>query len=191
MSNEEIMNQYTEALMCKFKNRPQRTDFDSVNDFFIYLCEQKENAYSIAMDCLDKILSPELKVFVRNLCYNKLGYPDEPIFYKIFGKYPKVGDKVSVDDLVERGFDIKEIEEWVLKWSQETNYVEKETLDGKNFFVIKSLFEMEDENVDEKFKNVRAMEEIEKLMTSVGDKEFPKDADELLGRSGIRKTWRI
>ncbi len=191
MNVEGIMSKYTEELKRKFENRLDEKDFETASDFFKYLCDQKEKAYGIAMDCLDKILSPELKVFIRNLCYNKLGYPDEPLFYKMFGKYPEVGDKVSLDELTERGIDKGEAEKWVANWRLEENWIEKELIDGKEFFVIKALFEMEDENIEEKWEDIRAMESLSKKVETLGDSELSKNVAHLLGESGIRKTWRI
>ena len=64
---------------------------------------EREKLHYLAMECINKILPLELKIFVKNLCANTLGYPDEPIFYKAFGDNPKVGDRISKTELEQKG----------------------------------------------------------------------------------------
>ena len=50
------------------------------------------------------MLPPELKIFIRNLCANQLGYPDEVIFYKLFGNTPEIGKCVTKEDFEKKWY---------------------------------------------------------------------------------------
>ena len=103
MKDEEIkaeMEKYTEALKQKFKGFDYNEDEEKKEEFFR---QAKENAHKVAIDCLNKILTPELKVFIKNLCLYRLDYPDEPVFYKVFGEYPTEGDFVSYEEIEKQG----------------------------------------------------------------------------------------
>ena len=100
MKDEEIkaeMEKYTEALKQKFKGFDY--DPDDEEKKAEYFRQAKDNAHKVAIECLNKILTPELKIFIKNLCLDRLDYPDEPVFYKVFGDYPKEGDFISFADI--------------------------------------------------------------------------------------------
>lgn len=159
----EEMNKYAEIL-----KREKEEAFGMIpedDDEPLPIDIAKENVHKAAIECLDKILSPELKVFIKNLCFNKLGYPDEPIFYKIFGEYPKVGDKVSEDDLIKRGIDEKMIYEYEDIWGLEGTSIGKEVIDGKTYFVIDQLWEVEDADSEEVREWLRNSSELKKFIS--------------------------
>ncbi|MBO4319695.1 MAG: hypothetical protein J5857_04425 [Treponema sp.] len=110
------------------------------------------------MECINKLLSPELKVFLRNLCSNKLGYPDEVIFYKAFGDNPEVGKSVSKSELEQKGIDVTEFEKMLDYWNWEGNCVEKQNSNGEDYYYLDSLCERAD---------VTSEEEKERLNSSV------------------------
>ena len=199
MKDEEIkaeMAKYTEALnqgkYNLFKQFDVEKDGVPPEAFF----GAKENAHKIAMECLNKILTPELKVFVKNLCFDRLAYPDDPIFYKAFGEYPKIGDKISVAELENLGIDEKEFWEraddiWFHEHSCAIDFKE---IDGTKYYVIEYLEEESDADSKERKewlkKTSRAMHEISKipqvdkaLKEKLG--EVLKDDNQLIGKMSI------
>lgn len=157
MKDEEIktlMNKYTEAIsynVLEGIHSPEDDDkYEVSDDEFAqenYVAKKREEAHKLAIEVLDKILTPELKVFIRNLCLNRLGYPDDPYFYKVFGDYPQVGDKVSKRSLIEKGLYVDNLDELDL-WVHEGNFISKEEIDGETYFVIDRLEETEDDNTE-------------------------------------------
>lgn len=196
MKYEEELEKYDDILQTKYQSfipsDPENDDKYS-DELFNYLNSDKERIHSAAMDCLSKILSPALKVFVRNLCYNKLGYPDEPIFYDMFGNYPEVGDKVSIEEIREKGLDIKTIDS--LKdeiWFLEGNWIEKESIDGKEYYVIKDLYEILEEESEEKLKKLRTASKIRKFLIDNKELDDSKKLSltEMLD-SLLPKNWQL
>ena len=120
MKDEEIkaeMAKYTEALEQKFKGFDYNDDEEKKEEFFR---QAKENAHKVAIECLNKILTPELKVFIKNLCLDRLDYPDEPVFYKVFGEYPNEEDFVSYEDIDKLGINTNYfINEIACVWNEE------------------------------------------------------------------------
>ena len=107
-----------------------------------YIDSERKRIHEQAMKGIDEILSPELKVFIRNFCYNKLWYPDEPIFYEAFGDFPKKGYKVSKERLIQNGVDLKEFERLMSEvWVWEGNIVREEEIAGKTYYKITALNE--------------------------------------------------
>ena len=155
MKDEEIkaeMAKYTEALK---KDRPDLFDNCNTDDEDeLQECWQKtkEDAHKIAMECLNKILTPELKVFVKNLCLDRLQYPDDPIFYKVFGDQPQVGDKISEDELKKLGITWSEFSSYAYDiWMQENScFIWEKEIDGRKYWVIEDLYETDSEETKER-----------------------------------------
>ena len=64
MKDEEIkaeMEKYTEALKQKFKGFDYDPEDEEKKEEFFR--QAKENAHKVAIECLNKILTPELKIF--------------------------------------------------------------------------------------------------------------------------------
>lgn len=115
MSNEEIkqeMKSFSELLEHKQERWPILND-DNEDEFYNAIDDEKRKIHKVAIECLNKILTPELKVFVKNLTFNTLGYPDEPIFYQAFGEYPEEEDKVSIEELNQKGINIEKLENYI------------------------------------------------------------------------------
>ena len=195
MNAEEIMQEYTNTLKKKYQNY-ENFDLSDENEkeWFRHLDEEKEKIHSVAITSLSKILTPELKVFVRNLCYNKLGYPDEPVFYEVFGDYPEVGDRVEVAELEKKGINQKAFCDLLETWEIEGNWIDTETFEGKEYYVIKSLYEMYDEPSEEKLKRLRGIEKIKKRLldnkNTLRDGEKFEEINKMLD-SMIPKNWKI
>ena len=195
MNAEEIMQEYTNTLKKKYQNY-ENFDLSDENEkeWFRHLDEEKEKIHSVAIASLSKILTPELKVFVRNLCYNKLGYPDEPVFYEVFGDYPEVGDRVEVAELEKKGINQKAFCDLLETWEIEGNWIDTETFEGKEYYVIKSLYEMDDEPSEEKLKRLRGIEKIKKRLldnkNTLRDGEKFEEINKMLD-SMIPKNWKI
>ena len=195
MNAEEIMQEYTNTLKKKYQNY-ENFDLSDENEkeWFRHLDEEKEKIHSVAIAFLSKILTPELKVFVRNLCYNKLGYPDEPVFYEVFGDYPEVGDRVEVAELEKKGINQKAFCDLLETWEIEGNWIDTETFEGKEYYVIKSLYEMDDEPSEEKLKRLRGIEKIKKRLldnkNTLRDGEKFEEINKMLD-SMIPKNWKI
>lgn len=93
-------------------------------------------------------------MFVRNLCLDRLGYPDDPEFYRIVGDCPQVGDKISVESLAEKG---------ITNWApyddelliHENVFINMEKIDGKDYYVIESMNEASEGDAEEKIKSLR------------------------------------
>lgn len=162
MNTEEIIKKYNDELKAKTDN--YEGIMNEWGGYFFYEkhLEVRENLHKSAMECINNILSPELKIFLKNLCSNKLGYPDEVIFYKVFGDDPEIGQSVSRKELEEKGIDVKEFEKMLDYWGLEGNFVEKETTDGMDYYYLNSLCERAD---------ITTEEEMERLNSSVELKE--------------------
>ncbi len=158
MNTDEIFKKYKDELDAK----PEI--YDKIDNewggYFFYEkhIEEREKLHATAMECINKLLSPELKVFLRNLCSNKLGYPDEVIFYKAFGDNPEVGKSVSKSELEQKGIDVTEFEKMLDYWNWEGNCVEKQNSNGEDYYYLDSLCERAD---------VTSEEEKERLNSSV------------------------
>lgn len=121
---------------------------------------ERENMHTIAMECINKLLPPELKIFLRNLCDNKLGYPDEIIFYKAFGDNPEIGKSVSKLELEQNGIDTTEFDKMIEIWGLEGTFVEKQTIDGEDFYYLDSLCERADITSEEELERLNASVEL-------------------------------
>ncbi len=199
MTNQEIieeMNKYTETLEQQkneflYGNWAENVSDEEFADKLIdELDKAKQKIHKTAMECLDKILTSELKVFVRNLCFNQLGYPDEPIFYKMFGEYPQIGDKVSEEELKERGINIEQIKNQYLNyWGLNGNDVVETEIDGKKYFQINRLEEDSFEQItDETKKQLRTETIFKELANGLKEngmltKKLSKLIDEINGKN--------
>lgn len=158
MDSEKIMKKYNEKLKEKIEA------YDGIwnewgGDFFYEKhLEVRENLQKTAMECINSVLSPELKIFLKNLCSNKLGYPDELIFYKAFGENPEIGKSVSREELEQKGIDIKNFENMFDYWFLEGNGVTKYNSEGTDYYYLDSLCER---------ANITSEEEKERLNSSV------------------------
>ena len=182
MTDERIkieMGKYTKALkeekdVCLFDEKK----YEYVSDFFN---EAKEKAHKLAIECLDKILTPELKVFIRNLCLNKLGYPDEPIFYKIFGDYPKNGDRVSEESLTEKGISLHDYYEHENIWNFEGNYTKEEVIDGKKYIVLEGLNDYSPETDSEKALEVlRQKQKVQDFVNHINNSDLDEQGKKVI-----------
>ena len=174
MKEEEIkalMNRYTEAIsynVLEGIHSPEDDEKYEVSDDELaqekFVAKKRDEAHKIAIEVLDKILTPELKVFIRNLCFNRLGYPDDPVFYKIFGDFPQVGDKISESALKKMGlnFDLSSYD----LWAHEGNFITKEVIDGETYYVIEYLEESEEDN-DEKIAKIKHREKAVKAKAEI------------------------
>lgn len=170
MKDEEIkkiMQEYTDALKReKGEAHLKSDDAEDVEEARLEnFVAAKDKVHKIAMQCLDKILTPELKVFVKNLCLDRLHYPDDPIFYKAFGEYPEIGDKISVEELESIGInwvtftDARDIWNW-----EDSCYVLEDTIDGKNYFVIGNLYEKEHTDMKEKREILKTFSKLKRYI---------------------------
>lgn len=141
MTKDEIMKEYTEEL--KRKSEIYDNIQESWGSYFFYEehIKARDNLHKKAMECLNKVLTPELKIIFKNFCTNKLGYPDEVIFYKVFGDEPEIGKSISKTELEEKGIDINEFEKMVDYWCWEGNIVEKETVGENDYYYLNALCE--------------------------------------------------
>ena len=174
MDYEKIMQRYTDAvngLFNQMEKSIENLDPENPNDgekFYQARRSAKERNHLIALEVLNEILTPELKVFIRNLCNNTLDYPDEPIFYKMFGNNPKECDKVLIDDLIEQGVDIEKIE--FLRgfvWGIFGADITTQKIDDKEYYVIDSIHSHED-NLIEKFDASNISLEIKSILNEKG-----------------------
>ena len=174
MKDEEMikeMKKYTDAL--KTEKDPSLFDENKYEYYGDFLDEAREKAHKVAIECLDKVLTPELKVFIRNLCLNKLGYPDEPLFYKIFGDYPKNGDRVSEEDLAEKGISLHDYNEHVDHWSLEGNYTKEEEIDGKKYIVLEELCEYSPEaEPSDALEGLRQKQKAQEFIKHIDNSDF-------------------
>lgn len=187
MTGEEIieeMNKYTQIIQDEKSKAFDRMCNQEPPDV---IDEAKDNIHKAAIECLNKILTPELKVFVRNLCYNTLGYPEEPIFYKAFGDYPEEGDKVSLEELKEKGVDISKLEGYKDEiWFYEGNWIEKEEIDGKEYYVIKGLCPNA-EDMEEKRNANKLIYLLKKNLNQIKDKKTVKQIQEIANKIDFAK----
>ena len=162
MDKDEILKQYKDEL----NKKTERYDkiMNEWGEFFFYEkhLEAREKLHSNAMKCINKLLPPELKIFLRNLCANTLGYPDEIIFYKAFGNHPEIGRSVSEKELEKEEIDIAEFDKYLDYWCLEGNIVEKQNRDGINYYYLDSLCERAD---------ITSVEELERVKASIALKE--------------------
>ena len=169
------MEKYTDAL----KNEKDPTLFDEKKYEYYgdFLDDAKEKAHKVAIECLDKVLTPELKVFVRNLCLNKLGYPDEPTFYRIFGDYPKTGDRVSEEELAEKGISFHDYDEHVDHWNLEGNWTKVEVIDGKKYIILEELRDYSPETFsDEALESLRQKQKAKNFINHINNSNFDESA---------------
>ncbi len=177
---KKIMKKYTESL----KEEKDISKFDEKKFEFIgdFLDAAKAKAHRVAIECLDDILTPELKIFIRNLCLNKLGYPDEPLFYKIFGDYPENGTKVSEEELAEKGIKLNDFYEYYEIWNFEGNYVEEKQIDGKKYLVLEELSDYSPEVAsDIALKELRRSEHFQKFINHINNTDWgEKEKEEII-----------
>ena len=162
MNNNDFANEYKEMLAKKNDNYEGIMNEWGTCFFYEKHIEVREKLHTKAMECINKLLSPELKIFLRNLCDNKLGYPDEVIFYKAFGDNPELGQSVTKKELEEKGIDIKEFDKYIDYWCWEGNIVEKQNIDGVDHYILDSLCDRAD---------ITSAEEHERLNASVALKQ--------------------
>ncbi len=172
MDKDDIVKKYKDELDKKLNKYDEL--LDEWGDCFFYEkhIEVREKLHESAMECINKILSPELKVFLRNLCSNKLGYPDEVIFYKAFGDEPEVGQSVTKFELEQKGIDINEFEKMIDYWAWEGNRVNKQTSDGTDYYYLESLCQQTNITSEEEMERLNASV---KLKKAIVDKFFPDD----------------
>ena len=169
------MEKYTIAL--KTEKDPSLFDENKYEYYGDFLDDAKEKAHKIAIECLNKILTPELKVFIRNLCLNKLGYPDEPLFYRIFGDYPKIGDRVSEEELAEKGISIHDYDEHVDHWILEGNYTKEEEIDGKKYIILEDLRDYSPEpDPDDAIEGLRQKQKAQDFIKHIINSDFDESA---------------
>ena len=167
MSTDEItaeMNKYTIALQKEKDLAIANKVNEETGEIDPSVFEAaKKNAHKVAIECLNKILTPELKVFIKNLCFNKLGYPDEPVFYKVFGEYPKVGDKVNAASINEK--DLQSFTNYIDDpWFMEGTYISSEVNGDKTFFVLEDLPETDEELPEEMRERLRNISDLKKFI---------------------------
>ena len=162
MNNNDFSNEYKEMLTKKIANYEEIMNEWGTCFFYEKHIKVREGLHTKAMECINKLLSPELKIFLRNLCDNKLGYPDEVIFYKAFGDNPELGRSVSKKELEEKGIDINEFDKYIDYWGLEGNIVGKQNIDGVDYYFLDSLCERAD---------ITSAEEYERLNASVALKQ--------------------
>ena len=185
MTDEKMtieMEKYTKAL----KEEKDLSLFDEKKYEYCgeFLDEAKEKAHKIAIECLDNILTPELKVFIRNLCLNKLGYPDEPIFYKIFGDYPKNGDRVSEESLAEKGISLEDYYEHENIWYFEGNYTKLEVIDGKTYIVLEELSDYSPEaDSDQALEVLRQKQKVQDFVNHINNSNLDDQAKKKILKS--------
>lgn len=160
MNIDQIAKKYKEELKRKTDFYEVIMNEWGVDFFYEKHIEVREDLHAKAMECINKILPPELKIFLKNLCSNKLGYPDEPIFYKAFGDNPEVGQSVSKEELEQKGIDIKEFEEMLNYWAFEENYVSKQSDNGADYYYLESLCERADVTSEEEKERLNASVEL-------------------------------
>jgi hypothetical protein len=172
MNDEEIvaeMAKYTEALKKEKENADKLAcETEDEDKMYDYYKQAKEKVHNIAMECLNKILTPELKVFVKNLCLDRLQYPDDPLFYEMFGDYPEVGDKISDDEIKKKNIDI-----WTIRdeWDHEGScFIIDEEIDGKTYWVIKDLNESSDTESRDRRRRLRAMSGYKRFVIAKNNK---------------------
>lgn len=155
MSKDEIIKNYIDKLEKKSSTYTEILDDWGTSFFYEKHIVEREKIHTAAMECINKLLPSELKIFLRKLCDNKLGYPDEVIFYKAFGDNPEIGQFISKKELEQKGIDIKQFEELIDIWRLEGTVVEKE---GEELYYLDSLCER---------ANMTSSEELERLNASV------------------------
>ncbi|MBR0030896.1 MAG: hypothetical protein IJP61_01195 [Treponema sp.] len=160
MNKDENMKNYKDELQKKTSNYMSIMEEWGTTVFYEKHIVEREKLHYLAMECINKILPLELKIFVKNLCANTLGYPDEPIFYKAFGDNPKAGDRISKTELEQKGIDIKEFDEMIEIWGLEGTFVEKQTIDGEDFYYLDSLCERADITSEEELERLNASVEL-------------------------------
>ena len=193
MNDEEIkaeMQKYTDAL-AKLKyeayneawkkiEEESAGDNEKVNAIFheimhSYFGRAKEQCHNIAMECLNKILTSELKVFIKNLCLDRLHYPDDPAFYKMFGEYPKVGDKIKTEEAYALGFD----DDMRDTLDHENScYIWETWINGERWWEITDLHEPSEKEIIENRKQMKALSDA-KRMISTNEKLSEENKEEL------------
>ena len=160
MNKDENMKNYKDELQKKTSNYMSIIEEWGTTVFYEKHIVEREKLHYLAMECINKILPLELKIFVKNLCANTLGYPDEPIFYKAFGDNPKAGDRISKTELEQKGIDIKEFDEMIEIWGLEGTFVEKQYVDSEEFYYLEDLCEQKDFTSTEELRRLNASVEL-------------------------------
>ena len=180
MNKDEILKEYKEELDAKADNY-EGILYEWGNDFFYEKhIEVRGNLHATAMECINKILPPELKIFLKNLCSNKLGYPDELIFYKAFGDNPEIGQSVTKAELEQKGIDVTEFEKMRKWWGWEGNCVDKQTVDGIDVYYLDSLCERADVTTEEEKERLNASVELKYAIFNK-TKMSPEEQDKYIG----------
>ena len=104
MAAEEKLKKYIDALKSKYDNYMRIMDEWGTVFFYEKHIVEREKLHLDAISCINEMLPPELKIFIRNLCANQLGYPDEVIFYKLFGNTPEIGKCVTKEDFEKKWY---------------------------------------------------------------------------------------
>ncbi len=176
MKDEEIkaeMEKYTEALKQKFKGFDYDPDDEEKKAEFFR--QTKENAHKVAIECLNKILTPELKIFIKNLCLDRLDYPDEPIFYKVFGEYPNEGDFISYEEIEKLQIDSSYfINEIACVWNEEFCLVLDEIKDGKEGCSIQIIPSQDEEATKQRREWIKQTYRLKRSLAtnpSISDKD--------------------
>ena len=177
MKDEEIkaeMEKYTEALKQKFKGFDYDPDDEEKKEEFFR--QAKENAHKVAIECLNKILTPELKIFIKNLCLDRLDYPDEPIFYKVFGEYPNEGDYISYEEIEKLQIDSSYfINEIACVWLEEDScFVEDKIKDEKKGCYISFIPEQDEETTNQRREWIKQSYRLKRNLAnnpSISDKD--------------------
>ena len=175
MDKDDIVKKYKDELNAKPHKYDEIEGEWGTCFFYEKHIEVREKLHECAMECINKILPPELKIFLRNLCSNKLGYPDEVIFYKAFGDEPEVGQSVTKLALEQKGIDVNEFEKMIDYWAWEGNRVNKQTSDGTDYYYLESLGQQANITSEEEMERLNASV---KLKKAILDKISPDDDDE-------------
>ncbi len=160
MNTEEIIKKYTDELEKKSSNYMGIMDEWGTSFFYEKHILEREKLNSTAMECINKLLPPELKIFLRKLCDNKLGWPDEVIFYKAFGDNPEVGKSVSKSELEQKGIDTVEFDKMIEIWNLEGTFVEKQTIESEIYYYLDELGEQADITSEEELERLNASVEL-------------------------------
>ncbi|GEM_PF-2456179 len=160
MDKNEILKEYKEELDAKADNYEGILNEWGTDFFYEKHIEVREKLHATAMECINKILPSELKIFLKNLCSNKLGYPDELIFYKAFGDNPEIGQSVTKAELEQKGIDLAEFEKMREWWGLEGNFIDKQTVDGMDVYYLDSLCERADVTSEEEKERLNASVEL-------------------------------
>lgn len=178
MDKDEILKEYTDELSKKPDLYEGILNEWGTSFFYEKHIKVRDDLHRTAMTCLNKFLPPELKIFLKNLCSNQLGYPDEMIFYKVFGDDPEIGKSVSKAELEKKGIDINEFEKMIEWWGWEGTFVEKQSYNDIEYYYLESLCERGDITSEEETERLNASVELKKAIFEQ-EMSFDKE-DELI-----------